>query len=69
MAWWGPSGPRLIESHVSRDVPGNPGMSHGLMGALRSESHPSHILVISKILGHVSTPLENSFLSAVVKVT
>ena len=41
MAWWGPSGPRLIESHLSRDVPGYPEMSHGLVGALRSQSHLS----------------------------
>ena len=39
MAWWGPPGPRLIESHLSQDVLGCPGMSHGLVGAPRSQAY------------------------------
>ena len=36
MAWWEPSGPRLIESHLSRDVPwpgGGPQVP-GLLGPI-----------------------------------
>ena len=43
MAWWGPSGPRLIESHLSRDVPGYPEMSHGLVGASGPRLIESHL--------------------------
>ena len=48
MAWWGPLGPRLIESHLSRDVPGYPETSHGLVGASGPRLIESHL---SRVLG------------------